>query len=100
MVTKEELASMSGDKIWECFDSAKSGEEAARVIETAFNEQWRDMKKEKIKLFSNSGNLEVRVPNKNLDQHCVIGIDPITYELMIGTSQGWRKSGQVIKTVL
>ena len=106
MVTQKELGSMSGDEIWEYLVSAKSGEKVARVIELALNEQWRDVKKKKIELSVDSGdksekiNTEIRIPDKDLGENCVIGIDPVTYELIIETSQGWRRSGQEIKTVL
>ena len=103
---------MSGDEIWKLFVSDESGEEAARAIELALNEQWRDVKKKKIKVFnddedtpddedtSEKTNTEIRIPDKELGESCVIGIDPVTYELMIETSSGWRRSGQEIKTVL
>ena len=106
MVTQEELASMSGDEIWECFGSAKSGEEVARAIELALSEKWRDVKKKKIEVFnddedtSEKTNTEIRIPDKDLGESCVIGIDPVIYELIIETSSGWRRSGQEIKTVL
>ena len=106
MVTQEKLGSMSGDEFWKLFVSDGSGEEAARAIELALSEQWRDVKKKKVEVSnddedtSEKTNTEIRIPDKDLGESCVIGIDPVTYELMIETSSGWRRSGQEIKTVL
>jgi len=99
-----EIENMPSDELWKKIaDSPR--EEGSEKIEKALNESWKGLKKTKTpftlgKDGVKGDSITIRIPDKNVQNKVGIGIDETTYELVIETSMGWRRTGKIIKTIL
>lgn len=100
-----EIVNTPRDELWKVV-AESSFEDGAGIIEKALDEKWKGLKKTKVPFIlgrdgaSEHKEMVIRIPDKSLGNDNIIGIDEKSYELIIETSMGWRRTGKTIKTVL
>lgn len=106
MVTQKELESMSGDELWERLVNDISGEDIANDVAKALSRKWK-VKSEKIRVFGEDGvpeeeEFEIRTPDKSMVEILAdkVIIRSSDYELIINTTEGWRRTGRIIETIV
>jgi hypothetical protein len=106
MVTQEELESMPGNELWECLTNDISGKDIAKDVAKALSKKWK-VKSEKRRVLGEDGvpeeeEFEIRTPDKDMAKILAnkIIIRSSNYELIINTSEGWRRTGQIIETIV
>lgn len=98
------LGSLSGDTLWEIFNSSLSDrkKEIKDLIEKKIIENGGWNVKDEIsgvEIVGEKEKIPIRTPKKQLASDCEFAIDAMDYELLIKTSKGWQRTDYLIKTI-